>query len=563
MTSPFRSIVAAQPPNVVAEAIEQAQEPATLESMIAGLLARPPSSSQSTSPIANLETSSRGPATGMQAPIKRSQLHGGIYSEADAVALLNSHYFIGKSKQETAIFRINDDGSIAFVPNEQFRLEVQNIFVQGRGSAKPVPVEKYWKESPHRHERELVFRPGGTAAPNEFNLWHGFGVELRKGWQKQRRFLRHLRRVICRRDKRKFKYLMRLLAWFVQNPDKHAGVVLVLKSREQGTGKSTVGKVMLDIFGRHGFLVDDKERLLGRFADWLETACFVLAEEILFAGDLKSADKMKSMVTGDVLQVERKFGSCRQVPNRMKVIATTNHEHAIAAGVRDRRYVVYDVSNEHVGDGDYFEALYHDLADGGTSEFLWLLLSLQLGNWHPRAIIKTDETTEQQRMSGDSVSQWAQACVVADAVIGVQGPLRTLDLGQMIASEHLRAAYAGYCRQQGLRPIGESAFGKACVEMFGPRKRLPATHVADLGATAAQGTEDFGAPSDSDEALDQRISDLMGKHPLGGEAVIAQAAAAQPGQAPATSGRSRPWGYHVPLGEGWQERIDARLGLRQ
>src|SRR5207237_8507682 len=99
----------------------------------------------------------------------------------------------------------------------------------------------------------------------------GSCVELREGWQKLRRFWRHLRRVICRRDKQKFKYLMRLLAWFVQNPDKHAGVVLVLKSREQGTGKSTAGKVLLDIVGQHGFLVDDKDRLLGRFSDSLAT----------------------------------------------------------------------------------------------------------------------------------------------------------------------------------------------------------------------------------------------------------------------------------------------------
>ena len=71
----------------------------------------------------------------------------------------------------------------------------------------------------------------------------------------------------------------------VQNPDKHAGVMIVLQSRKQGTGKSTLGKVMLDIFGQHGALIDDKDRLLGRFNDFLETICFVLAEEMLFAGD--------------------------------------------------------------------------------------------------------------------------------------------------------------------------------------------------------------------------------------------------------------------------------------
>jgi phage/plasmid-associated DNA primase len=104
----------------------------------------------------------------------------------------------------------------------------------------------------------------------------------------------------------------------------------MLKSRKQGTGKSTLGKVMLDIFGQHGALIDDKERLLGRFTDWLENVCFVLAEEILWAGDHKAADKLKSLITGDTIQIERKFGSCRQVPNRLKTIATTNHDHAIA-----------------------------------------------------------------------------------------------------------------------------------------------------------------------------------------------------------------------------------------
>ena len=173
--------------------------------------------------------------------------------QADALELLNSHFFIGKNNQETGIFRINDDGSLTFVPPEQFKLDVANIFVRtSGGSAKPIPVEKYWKESPQRHERKIVFKPGGTTEPDEFNLWQGFGVEPRKGWQKQRRLLRHIREVICRRDKTKFKYIIRLLAWMVQNPDKHSDVVIVLKSRKQGTGKSTLGVVMLNIFGPHG-----------------------------------------------------------------------------------------------------------------------------------------------------------------------------------------------------------------------------------------------------------------------------------------------------------------------
>jgi len=390
MTSPFQSIkdMMQTPPNITSTPANHEQPQPSTDDVIAGLFGKRPASSSSSE-----DCSPHGQTTGSSS--QRPPLQGGEYSGAAALDLLNSHFMVGKSKQETAIFRINDDGTISFVPTEEFKLAVQNIFV--KDSSKK-PVEKYWRESKDRNERLLVFKPGGSAQPHEYNLWRGFGVEPRKGWQKQRRFLRHLLKVICRRDKQKFKYLMGLLAWFVQNPDKHAEVVLVLKSREQGTGKSTVGKVMLDIFGQHESLVDDKDRLLGRFNDWLETACFVLAEEILFAGDHKSDDKMKSIVTGDVLQVEGKYRTCRQVQNRTKFIATTNHDHAVAAGVRERRKVVFDVSAEHVGDRAWFDALYHDLAGGGTSEFLWLLQNLQLGTWHPRLIIKTKETAEQQRM---------------------------------------------------------------------------------------------------------------------------------------------------------------------
>ena len=222
---------------------------------------------------------------------------------------------------------------------------------------------------------------------------------------------------------------MRWLAWAVQNPDEHPGTIVVLKSRRQGTGKSTLGVVMLIIFGQHGALIDDSDRLLGRFNDWVEPVSFILAEEILWAGDHKTADKLKSRVTAGTFQIERKNGAIRQMPNRLHLMMTTNHEHAVAAGVGDRRLAVYDVGDEHACDKSWFDPLYRDLDDGGASEFLYLLQNLKLGDWHPRQILKTAETTEQQRMSGDSVSQWSQACIYADAING-------LDLGMRISWRH-------------------------------------------------------------------------------------------------------------------------------
>ena len=134
---------------------------------------------------------------------------------------------------------------------------------------------------------------------------------------------------------------------------------------------------------------------------------------------------------------------------------------------------------------------------------------VQLGDWHPRQILKTAETTEQQRMSGDSVSQWAQACIEADAVIGAARAYgrHHADLGPPISAETLRKAYNGFCQAE--RPArGETeAFGKACAEMFGPRQAPT------------------GAPD---------------RH---------------------RQSKRRPWGYHVPKGNKWQEKVDARLGI--
>ena len=91
---------------------------------------------------------------------------------------------------------------------------------------------------------------------------------------------------------------------------------------------------------------------LDAFNDWGRVSVsFILAEEILWARDYKTADKLKSRTTSDTFQIERKNGGIRQIPNRLHLMMTTNHDHAVAAGSGDRRLVVYDVSEEHACDG--------------------------------------------------------------------------------------------------------------------------------------------------------------------------------------------------------------------
>src|SRR5262249_17868101 len=224
--------------------------------------------------------------------------------------------------------------------------------------------------------------------------------------------------------------------------------------------------------------------------------------------DRKSTDKLKWRITALQMPMERKNGAVWQADNHLHVVMTTNHDHAVAAGVGDRRYVVYHVSDEHANDKSWFDPLYRDLENGGANEFLWLLQNLRLGDWHPRQIIKTEEAKEQQRMSADSVSEWAQACIDAEAIIGRWPHCTVGDFGEHVSSNRLRDAYAGFCQQNGLRPVGGQNFGKACTQMFGPRARSSPSNTAS--------------------------------------------------NTPA----KRPWGYNVPDGAAWQGTLDARLGLK-
>jgi hypothetical protein len=439
-----------------------------------------------------------------EATPRREPLKGGVYTPQEAIDLVNSWYQIGTTDDDVGIFRIRDDGSLVHTPREQFGIDVANIQVDvpgGRAGSKRVPGAKFWIESPQRHRRDIVFKPAGNVQSEDYNQWRGFAVEPRKGSQKIRRLLRHIREIICRRDRAKFKYVMRWLAFVVQHPDKAPGTVLVLVSRTQGTGKSTLGKVICEMLGQHAFVVDDKDRLLGRFNDRLETTVFVLAEEVLWAGDAATADKLKSRITADTITVEAKFRKSREVPNRMHVMMTSNHEHAVALGSRDRRYVVLDVADSVAQDKFWFDPMYEDLADGGTNEFLHFLQNIKLGTWHPREILKTAEATDQLRMSADSVTRWMQACLDAGVIVGA---VPFLELDEARPSALLQEYYAGFCQQHRLRAVTADAFGKRLTNMFGARVRLP----AEKGSTV-----------------------------------------------------KRPWGYCIPDESTWQEKLDVWLGV--
>jgi hypothetical protein len=140
----------------------------------------------------------------------------------------------------------------------------------------------------------------------------------------------------------------------------------------------------------------DKDRLLGRFNSALAGKILIQAEETFFAGDARTSDALKHLITGHTLEVELKFGRSFEIESFHRLLITSNHAQVIQASSEARRFVVCDVTDARRGDAAYFGRLYAvaDGRDPGTAQaFMRFLLDRNLSQFEPWA--------DQQQFLGD------------------------------------------------------------------------------------------------------------------------------------------------------------------
>ncbi len=252
----------------------------------------------------------------------------------------------------------------------------------------------WWLNHPrHRHYNGVVFEPD---QPEEvdgyFNLWRGFGVEARPGdWS---RLYAHIHDVLAAGNAEAAAYITKWAAWAVQNPGERAGVALVFKGA-RGTGKSTFGTAMMRIFGRHSLHISSANQISGTFNAHMRGTSLLFADEAYWPGNKGDEGNLKRLITEPTLAIEAKGRDIEQVRNCLHIVMASNDEWIVPAGPHERRFVVLNVATAHMQDENWFGPLYQELDDGGLSAFLHDLLHYDLGDWHPRQIIKTEGLTEQ------------------------------------------------------------------------------------------------------------------------------------------------------------------------
>jgi hypothetical protein len=144
---------------------------------------------------------------------------------------------------------------------EDFRNALRNRFIDleskttkedgsERVAVKRMPLADWWLTKRDRYTYDgFVFDSNLPEAGDEINLWRGFGVRGGSGgdWSLMRD---HIGDVIADGDEASYPYIMRWLAWAVQNPTKQAEVAVTLISEEKGTGKGFVGRAIVPVVRR-------------------------------------------------------------------------------------------------------------------------------------------------------------------------------------------------------------------------------------------------------------------------------------------------------------------------
>ena len=295
--------------------------------------------------------------------------------------------------------------------------------VDDKGQTKYLAASAFWSGNTNKHVYKRIVFTNQKVGSDAYNLFTGFGVKPKEG--KFDRILDHVKNVICSGDETNYTALIRLLAWQMQNIGKPSRIITAVKSNAQQVGKGCfLADIMGVIYGNSGLVTSDLGQIITRFNDTIRGKAFIFLDEALFAGDRKSADKIKSLATATRQPIESKGIPTVEFPIAVNLFLATNHDDAAHVEESDARYWILEASPHRVGDTEYFKALYAEIEGGGRQAFMHYLLNLDVRNFVPSRDVPKDNASK-EAMIRNSINpydarKWLEECCHAGMILGLK-----------------------------------------------------------------------------------------------------------------------------------------------
>jgi hypothetical protein len=345
-------------------------------------------------------------------------VHKGVRKRALALDDLNARFGV----------LVTQDGGCLFVDREKLTPVApgdmeRRLANEGSEVASYIPAFEALKGNAHRHTYHRVVFTNKPAPGDAFNLFRGLGVKPAEG--ECGLILQHIHEVIAAGDVEMAEGLLSLMAWQIQNIGKPSRTVVVMKSKEHQVGKGVLLTLLAGIYGPAGFIPQSMGQVAGRFNDGIRGKAFLGLDEVVFGGDRRTADAIKSLATATTMGIEGKGLPVVQSPIAVNLWLASNHDGAAHVEEADARYLVLDVSPCRKADTAYFAALVDQIKDGGAEAFAHYLLTRDVSGFLPWRDLKKDNAAKRE-MIRESRNPF-------DARVWVK---ESAELGEILGSGH-------------------------------------------------------------------------------------------------------------------------------
>lgn len=238
---------------------------------------------------------------------------------------------------------------------------------------------KMWSESARRKtlpRSAVVFDPARPPDGLHINLFKGWGELPQPG---KCDALLGLLRALCGTDE-VFEYVANWIAYPLQHPGFKLRTALVFHGK-QGVGKNLFWEALGKIYGEH-FSVIGQAQVEAKYNDWASGRMLVVADEVLTRSELSTTKgTIKSLITGETIQVEAKHVAVRKEANRMNIVFFSNEAQPVAVEDGDRRFLVVWCDDKRTR--EFYDEVAQERDNGGVAALYDWMLKRDLSAFNP------------------------------------------------------------------------------------------------------------------------------------------------------------------------------------
>jgi hypothetical protein len=282
----------------------------------------------------------------------------------------------------------------------------------GKGGKQKVTKKeaaKEWVKWAGRGEvARTTYKPGEgqITEDRELNTWAGWGLPesvIRPG--NTELWVQLLDYLFEGLEPANRKWVEQWFAYPIQHPGVKLYSAVVVWGLKQGVGKTLVGHTMARLYGRN-FIEIEKRDLINNFNAWAECRQFVMGDEITGDDKRDSSDRMKSVITRNMVTINAKFIPEYTVPDCINYYFTSNHPDSFFVEDNDRRYFIHEVKGGALP-SEFYRAYDRWYRSDAVGALMHRMRNLDLKGFNPTAPAPWTESKKAMIEVGRSeVSSW-------------------------------------------------------------------------------------------------------------------------------------------------------------